>query len=88
MKIDRREILMKNEQEINELHEILKRMENLRVKKLISPKERPSRLLGNNGILYLLRTLDRSRDLLKDCISRVLDILKQEIKGLKKNNES
>lgn len=57
------------EQELNELYEILQRIENLRAKKLISPKEKPDRLLGNNGVLLLLRLLERSRDQLMDCLA-------------------
>ncbi len=57
------------EKELNELKEILKRIENLRFKKLISPEKKPERLLGNNGTIFLLRLLERSRDQLIDCLN-------------------
>lgn len=57
------------EQELNEVSELLQKIEGLRVKKLISPEERPDRLLGNNGTLLLLRLLERSRDQLMDCLA-------------------
>lgn len=60
---------MKNENEISELNEILAEIEGLRVTELICLEERPERIIGQNGVLFLLRLLERSRDLLKDCIA-------------------
>ncbi|KHD89031.1 MAG: hypothetical protein OM95_06140 [Bdellovibrio sp. ArHS] len=57
------------ENEINELRKLLREADELRVKKLILPDEKPARLLGVNGTIYLLRILDRFRDLLIACIS-------------------
>lgn len=53
---------------IEELRDFLGQHEPYRYTRLESPKDRPERLLGVNGTHLLLKLLERSYDLLSDCI--------------------
>jgi hypothetical protein len=57
-----------SESQIHELKEAIEKHKTLRFKELQSPKERPERLLGTNGIHLLLKHLERSYDLIEGTI--------------------
>lgn len=59
---------MNPEKDFAELKDIFSQHEGLRYKELVSPEERPERLLGINGIHLLLKFLERSYDLLEGSI--------------------
>lgn len=54
--------------ELTELENLVGRLNQRRVKELISPPEKPNSLLGNNGAVFLAKILERSHDLLVDCV--------------------
>lgn len=62
---------MVSHKDLTELEELLRRHNELRVKELLSPAERPESLLGVNGTLFLLKVLERSSDLLADCVDNI-----------------